>query len=48
MKKYLYNPNPPKKSLMYDNGDTDLLQYIFEWEPTKTTKKAYPDVGLSR
>ena len=32
---------------MYNNGDSNLLQYIFEWEPTKTTTKYYPDVYLS-
>ena len=31
---------------MYNNGGAKSLQYIFEREPTKTTKKYYPDVGL--
>ena len=30
---------------MYNDGDANLLQYIFELDPTKTTKTYYPDVG---
>ena len=33
---------------MYNIGDVNLLQYIFKWEPTKTTTKYYPAVGVSR
>ena len=33
---------------MYNNVDANLLQYIFEWDPTKTTTKYYPAVDLSR
>ena len=32
---------------MYINADVKLLQYIFEREPKKTTKKYHPDVTLS-
>ena len=32
---------------MYNNVDVNLLQYVFEWDPTKTTKNSYPDLGLS-
>ena len=38
MKNIYINPNPKNISGMYNNGDTNSLQYIFEWEPTKTTK----------
>ena len=31
-------------TVMYINGGANLLQYIFEKEPTKTAKKSYPDV----
>ena len=27
------------------NADANLLQYIFEREPTETTKKSHPDVA---
>ena len=30
---------------MYNNGDANLLHYIFKWEPTKATEKYYPAVG---
>ena len=33
---------------MYNNGDANMLQYIFEKNPTKATTKSYPDVYLSR
>ena len=42
------NRNPKQYSWMYNNGDANSLQYNFEWEPTKTTTKYYPYVGLSR
>ena len=31
---------------MYNNGDANLIQYIFEREPTKTNQSS-PDLGLS-
>ena len=33
---------------MYNNGDVNLLQNIFEWEFMKTTQKYYQAVDLSR
>ena len=33
--------------MVYNNGDVNSLQYTFEWEPKKSTKKYYPDVVLS-
>ena len=29
---------------MYNNGDANPIQYIFEREPTKTTKQYHPAV----
>ena len=30
---------------MYNHGDVNLLQYIFEQEPTKTKTKSYPAIS---
>ena len=46
--KHEYKPQPKNNSGIYNNGNTNSLQYIFEWEPAKTTKISYPAVGLSR
>ena len=32
---------------IYNDGNANSLQYIFEWDPTKKTTKYYPDVGIS-
>ena len=32
---------------MYNNVNDNWLQYIFEWDPTKTTKQSYLAVGIS-
>ena len=38
MKNIYINPKPKKYSGMYNSGDANSLQYIFEQEPTKTIK----------
>ena len=48
MENIYINPNPKNDPGMYNNGDANSLQYVFEWELTKTTKEPYPAVGISR
>ena len=44
---YIYTLTPIIYSVLYNNGNANLLQYTYEWEPEKTTTKPYPAVGLS-
>ena len=45
MKNVYINPNPIIYLVLYNNGDANLLQYIFM---ISHKKRSYPAVGISR
>ena len=45
MQNIYLKPNPIIYTGMNNYGDVKLLQYISEWDPTKSIKQNFPDVG---